>query len=176
MVWQRFYEDRCMPTASSLTFTTLLAIVPVVTVALAFISAFPVFEEASLQLQKFLLSNMFPESVESLAGYARQFLDNATQLTAVGLVFLVVTAMIVLTTIERALNEIWRVRRPRPVARRVPIYLALLTIGPVLIGLSLSLTSWLASESLGLMSDVPYAALVLLRIAPIALTGLAFAM
>lgn len=176
MVWRRFDEDRCMPIASSLTFTTLLAIVPIVTVALTLISAFPVFREASAHLEEFLLENMIPESAENVATYAQQFTENAGRLTAVGLVFLFVTAMIVLMTIDRALNEIWRVPRPRPPIQRVFIYWALLTVGPVLIGLSLSLTSWLVSVSLGVVQDVPHAARVLARVVPIALTGIAFSM
>ena len=134
MVWLRFDEDRCLPIASSLTFTTLLAIVPIITVALTLISAFPVFGEATEQLETFLVERMVPESARSIASYAEQFTENAAKLTAVGLLFLFVTAMIVLMTIDRALNEIWRVARPRPPVQRAFIYWALLTVGPVLIG------------------------------------------
>ena len=176
MVWRRFDEDRCLQIASSLTFTTLLAIVPIITVALTLISAFPVFRELLGHIEQFLLQNMLPESAETVAAYTRQFTENAARLTAVGLIFLFVTAMIVLMTIDRAFNQIWRVPRPRTLVQRVFIYWALLTVGPILIGASLSLTSWVVSLSLGLVKDVPYAALVLLKIVPILLTGLAFAL
>jgi membrane protein len=128
-----------------------------------------------LSLQQFLLLNMLPESAETVAAYTQQFADNAAKLTAVGLVFLFVTAMIVLNTIDRAFNQIWRVPRPRTTVQRVFIYWALLTVGPILIGASLSLTSWVVSLSLGLVKDVPFAGLVLLKMVPILLTGLAFA-
>lgn len=176
MVRQRFDEDRCMQIASSLTFTTLLAIVPIITVTLTLISAFPVFGELMGHIEQFLLKNMLPESADSIAAYTEQFSDNAAKLTAFGLVFLFVTAMIVLHTIDRAFNQIWRVPRSRTPVQRVFIYWALLTVGPILMGASLSLTSWLVSQSLGLVKDIPIAATVLLKTVPMLLTGFAFAL
>ena len=176
LVWRRFREERCLQVASSLTFTALLALVPIVTVALTLMSAFPVFRELMLNVQQFLVQNMLPESANNIAHYAEVFADNAARLTAVGVAFLFVTAMIVLLTIDRALNQIWRVPRPRTIVQRIFIYWALLTIGPVLIGASLSLTSWMLGLSLGLVRDVPYAGLVLLKMVPMLLTGLAFAL
>jgi membrane protein len=176
IVGRRFVEERCLQIASSLTFTTLLAIVPIITVALILMSAFPVFRELMDQIHEFMLKNMLPESAGAVAGYAQQFTRNAARLTAVGLLFLFVTAMIVLLTIDKAFNQIWRVPRPRSLIQRVFIYWALLTVGPVLIGASLSLTSWVVTLSLGLVRDVPYAGFVLLKMVPILLTGLAFAL
>jgi membrane protein len=174
LAWRRFREERCLQIASSLTFTTLLAIVPILTVALTLISAFPVFREQLQYVERFLVRNMLPESAATLAGYAEQFAANAARLTTVGLAFLFVTAIIVLLTIDRAFNQIWRVPRPRGTAQRVFIYWALLTVGPLLVGASLSLTSWLVSQSLGLVKDVPLAAEVMLEVVPILLTAAAF--
>src|SRR5215471_2866006 len=176
MVWQRFFEERCISIASSLAFTTLLSIVPIIVVALAVLSVVPMFEETSAELQAFLLSNLIPESAASVAGYARELSDNAAGLTAIGLAFLFVTATLLLLNIDRAFNQIWRVQRPPRVARRVLIYGMLLTVAPVLVGLSLSLTSWVVSVSMGLVKDAPYAGFILVRIMPIVLTGFAFAM
>lgn len=176
IVVQRFVEERCLQIASSLTYTTLLAIVPIITVALILMSAFPVFRELMDHIHQFLLKNMLPQSAGAIADYAQQFTKNAARLTAVGLAFLFVTAMIVLLTIDKAFNQIWRVPRPRSLIQRVFIYWALLTVGPVLIGASLSLTSWVVTLSLGLVRDVPYASLVLLKMVPILLTGIAFAL
>ncbi len=176
MLWRRFYDDRCMQTASSLTFTTLLALVPIITVTLTLISAFPVFGEMMGQLERFLVENVLPESARTLVSYTQQFTENAARLTAVGLFFLFVTSIIVLMTIDHAFNEIWRVPRARNAMQRFFVYGTLLTVGPVLIGASLSLTSWVVSASLGLMEDVPYAGKVLLRIVPMLLTGFAFAL
>jgi len=174
MVWQRFDEDHCLPIASSLAFTALLALVPIITVALTLMSAFPVFKAASAQFEAFLLSNLIPEAAASIATYTRQLTENAGRLTVIGLVVLFVMAAIVLSTIDRAFNRIWRVTRPPRAARRLAVYAVLLGAGPLLIGLSLSLTSWFVSASLGVVKDVPYAVLVLLRVVPIVLTGFAF--
>lgn len=176
IVWRRFADERCLQIASSLTYTTLLAIVPIITVALILMSAFPVFRDLMDHIHQFLLKNMLPESAGMIAGYAQQFTKNAARLTAVGLLFLFVTAMIVLLTIDKAFNQIWRVPRPRSLIQRVFIYWALLTVGPVLIGASLSLTSWVVTLSMGLVRDVPYAGLVLLKMVPILLTGAAFSL
>lgn len=176
MAWRRFEEEQCPQIASSLTFTALLAIVPIITVALTMISAFPVFGELIEHIELFMVANMLPESADSIAVYTQQFADNAARLTAVGILFLFVTSMIVLQTIERAFNQIWRVPRPRTAVQRVFIYWALLTVGPLLIGASLSLTSWLVSLSLGLVKDVPLAGEALLKVVPILLTGFAFSL
>ena len=171
---RRFKEERCLQIASSLTFTALLALVPIITVTVTLISAFPVFRELMLHMQQFLVQNMLPESAESIALYAERFAENAARLTAVGIALLFVTAMIVLLTIDRALNQIWRVQRRRPTVQSVFVYWALLTVGPLLIGASLSLTSWLVSQSVGLVKDVPFAGELVLRLVPILLTGIAF--
>jgi membrane protein len=173
LLWQRFNEDRCMQIASSLTFTTLLALVPLITVALTLISAFPVFAATMKQLQTFLLENLLPQSAHLVARYGEQFTANAAQLTAIGIGFLAVTAILMLQTIEYAFNQIWRVPRTRSTVQRFFIYWALLTIGPVLIGASLSLTSWLVSRSLGLVEDIPGAAVGLLRLVPVVLIWIA---
>jgi membrane protein len=174
LAWRRFKEERCLQIASSLTFTALLALVPIITVTLTLISAFPVFGEMMLNVQLFLVQNMLPESAENVAVYAERFVENAARLTAVGIAFLFVTAMIVLLTIDRALNQIWRVQRRRSSVQSVFIYWALLTVGPLLIGASLSLTSWLVSQSIGVVKDVPFAGEMMLKLFPILLTGVAF--
>lgn len=176
IVARRFYEDRCLQIAASLTFTTLLSIVPLITVALTLISAFPVFAKMSAALQRFVVEHMVPASAGAIAGYAEQFAANAAKLTAAGVVILVITAVMLLMTIERAFNQIWRVSHPRPVLQRVLIYWTLLTVGPVLVGASLSLTSWLVSLSLGVVSDIPGAGVALLKTAPIILTAVALAL
>ncbi len=176
IVARRFYEDRCLQIASSLTFTTLLSIVPLVTVALTLMSAFPVFGHINEALQRFVLGHMLPESVGAIATYTEQFAANAAKLTAVGIVFLVFTSILLLMTIELAFNQIWRVSHPRSVFQRILIYWTLLTVGPLLVGASLSLTSWLVSLSLGLVSDIPGAGVALLKTVPIILTSVALSL
>jgi membrane protein len=175
-VARRFNEDRCWQIASSLTFTTLLSMVPLATVALTLISAFPVFREMNETFEQFVMDNLMPDSAEVIGNYTEQFRANAGRLTTVGIAFLTATAVMLMVTIERAFNQIWRVSRPRPVMQRAIIYWTLLTVGPVLVGASLTLTSWLISLSLGLVRGVPGAGMGLLKTAPVALTSLALAL
>ncbi len=176
LVAQRFRDDRCTQTASSLTFTALLSLVPIVTVALTLMSAFPVFGSMSNAIEDFVFDNMMPDSADIIETYADQFVDNAAKLTAVGIAFLAVTSIMVLMTIDDAFNAIWRVHRQRPLAQRILVYWTLLTIGPLLIGGSVSLTSWALSMSVGWVKDVPYAGMVLIRLTAIMLTSLALAL
>jgi membrane protein len=148
-VARRFYEDRCAQAAGSLTYTTLLSIVPLLTVALALSTAFPVFDEAITTLQLFLFENFLPDAqgLETISNQILSFSDQAGRLTAIGLVFLLVTAVMLMLTIDDALNRIFRVRRRRPLAQQVITYWSVLTLWPVLIGTSLSLTSYLIANT-----------------------------
>jgi membrane protein len=176
LVARRFQDDHGLRTASSLTFTTLLSLVPIITVALTLVSAFPVFQGLSAVIEEWIFDNMVPESANVIEQYANQFVDNAARLTAVGVVFLAVTAIMLLLTIDDAFNNIWRVRRPRPMLQRVLIYWALITVGPLLIGASLSLSSWLMSASAGWTQHIPYASVTLIKFSAVALTCVALAL
>src|SRR6266540_1133619 len=174
-VFKRFNEDRCLQIASSLTFTTLLALVPLVTLTLALMAAFPIFSGLGEHIHAFLLANMLPEKAGSVvSGYIEQFSGQAGRLTALGTAVLAVTAFMMMFTIERAFNSIWRVSRARPVVQRVLIYWATLTLGPVLIGASLSITSYVISASLGYARQVPLAGAAIIGVTPFVLTCAAF--
>ncbi len=175
LIAKRFRDDRCAQMASSLTFTTLLALVPLVTIALTLFSAFPVFEDFSGEIKKFVLENMLPETGgKMISRYVEQFAESAARLTAVGIVVLLLTAMLMMLTIDHALNTIWRVSRPRPLMQRVLIYWLVLTLGPLLIGGSLSLTSWLVGISVGYAKQLPGFGVFMLKVTPIMLTAPAF--
>ncbi|MDZ4203125.1 MAG: YihY family inner membrane protein [Gallionella sp.] len=175
LVTLRFGQDRCAQIAASLSFTTLLSMVPLVTIALTLFSAFPVFEGFSAQIKSFLLSNLMPEMAgKVITGYMVQFADSAMQLRALGIALLVVTAILLLLTIEKAFNTIWQVTRSRPLLKRLVIYWALLTLAPLLIGASLALTSWLVGLSMGYARHVPVFGVEILKLLPLFLTTLAF--
>ncbi|HSA88645.1 MAG TPA: YihY family inner membrane protein [Burkholderiales bacterium] len=150
-VFRRFYEERGLQTAGSLTYTSLLSLVPLFTVALAVATAFPVFDQAMDALQEFVLENFLPDArgVDTIAGQITSFTRNAGRLTAIGLAFFFVTAVMLMMTIDVSLNRLFRVQRRRPLVQQVLIYWAVLTLGPVLIGASLSMTSFAVGESLG---------------------------
>jgi membrane protein len=174
-LFRRFDQDRCLQIASSLTFTTLLALVPLVTIVLTLMSAFPVFSGLGEHIRAFLLANMLPEKAgQIVSGYIEQFSGRAVRLTALGTGVLAVAAFMLMFTIEHAFNSIWRVSRPRPVAQRILVYWAALTLGPVLIGASLSITSYLVGASLGLTRQTPLAGTAILWLVPFVLTWAAF--
>jgi membrane protein len=176
-VAHRFREDRCAQVAGSLTFTTLLALVPLMTVALTVVTAFPAFASLSEALREFVVANFVPDAAAHVITiYLPQFSQNAARLTGFGVAFLAVTAIMLAFTIDRAFNTIWRVKRPRSLAARVLIYWAVLTIGPILIGGSLALSSWLLEllVSLGLAREFSEYGAMLIKIVPLALSSLAF--
>jgi membrane protein len=153
---QRFREDRLGLTAGSLTFTTLISLVPLMTVMLALFTAFPMFARFQVALEKYLLQSLVPDSIaKPVLASLTQFASKASQVGTVGLVVLVVAALALMLTIDRTLNAIWRVRKPRPLAQRVLVYWAALTLGPLLLGISLTLTSYAISASRGLAETLP---------------------
>ncbi len=153
---QRFREDRLGLTAGSLTFTTLISLVPLVTVMLALFTAFPMFYKFQDALQKYFLQALVPDSIaRPVLGALTQFASKANRLGTFGLVVLVFTAVALMLTIDRTLNNIWRVRKPRPVTQRVLVYWAAVTLGPLLLGVSLSFTSYAISASKGFVTVLP---------------------
>src|SRR3954452_12765946 len=153
---ERFREDRLGLSASSLTFTTSIALGPFVTVALALFTAFPMFGKLQAALQGWLVQSLIPDAIaRQVLGYLTQFAGKASRLGVAGIAALFVTALALVLTIDRTLNSIWRVKRPRPLGQRVLIYWAVMTLGPLLLGASLSITSYLISASRGLVSAMP---------------------
>ena len=148
---RRLHEDRGLQTAGSLTFTTLLAVVPLITVALALSSAFPAFDQALQALGKFVAAQMLPDGSARVTRQFTDFANSAARLTTVGLVFLAVVALMLMLTVDEVLNRIFRVQRRRPFVQRLVVYWAVLTLGPVLFGASLSISSFLVGNSLGML-------------------------
>jgi membrane protein len=147
---ERFREDRLGVTAGSLTFTTIISLVPLFTVVLAVFSAFPMFGRMEAMLQKWLIQSLVPEHIaRQVSNYLLQFAGKAGQLGWAGALVLLVTSLALVLTIDRKLNEIWRVKKLRPLTQRVLVYWAVLTLGPLLLGLSLSLSSYALSASRG---------------------------
>ncbi len=173
---QRFREDHLALTAGSLTFTTLISLVPLVTVMLAIFTAFPMFARFQLSVQQYFVQALVPDSIARPVLQAlTQFAGKASKLGSLGLLLLGLTALALMFTIDRTLNGIWRVPRPRPLAQRVLVYWAALTLGPLLLGASLSLTSYAVSASRGLVGTLPGSLSLLIDLAEFTLlaTGMA---
>lgn len=172
----RFREDRLGVIAGSLTFTTTIALVPLLTMMLALFSAFPVFNRFRKALETQFLAEMVPELIaKQVMLVLTRFAGKASQLSGVSLIVLGLTAMFLMLTIDRTLNGIWRVRKPRPIAQRVLVYWAGLTLGPLLLGASLWLSSYLLSASRGWVDDLPGGIGVLLSVLVFALQAGGFA-
>ncbi len=144
-VVQRFREDRCTRVAGALSFTTLLALVPLTAVTFAIFSRFEIFETWMTMAQEFIYGNFVPASGEAVSRYLQKFAANAGKLTIWGLLFLLLTSLMLMATIERVFNDIWHVPHTRKRLHRYLGYGALLVLGPMLIGISLSSTSYLVS-------------------------------
>jgi len=171
---QRFREERLGLTAGSLTFTTLISLVPLLTVMLALFTAFPMFSSFQSALEQYFLKSLIPANIaKPVLASLTQFAAKANRLGAVGLLALGVTALALMLTIDRTLNAIWRVQRPRPMAQRVLVYWAALTLGPLVLGGSLTLTSYAVSAGQGLFAVMPANLAAALDGADILLLGLA---
>ncbi|MGV6852125.1 MAG: virulence factor BrkB family protein [bacterium] len=176
-VLRRFIRDDGMESAGFLCYATLLAMVPLLAVGLAALSTFPVFDRWSEELQSFVFHNFVPAAGEVVQKYMLEFVNKASRLTLTGIVFLMVTAILLMTNIERSLNRIWRVHRERSWRSRFLVYWTALTLGPMFIGASLGVSSYLLS--LPYVSDA-YAGLggkaEMLRIAPLISSAMAFSL
>lgn len=173
---ERFREDRLGITASSLSFTTLISLVPLVTVMLAVFTAFPMFAGLEAAVQKYFIQNLVPDSIgKPVLQALSEFAVKARGMGTAGLLLLLATALAVVLTIDRTLNRIWRVRQVRPLGQRVLVYWALLTLGPLALGLSLSATGLLLSASPGLAQASPGGVAWLLDAAQFALLATAAA-
>jgi membrane protein len=134
--------------AASLTFSSVLALVPLLAVVLAVFTALPVFSTMRQSLEQELLKGLLPDPyAQTILRYLTQFAAKAAGLGVAGLVFLAASALSMILTVDRILNDIFQVRRQRPLARRLVVYFAVLSLGPILLGISLSLTSYVASMS-----------------------------
>lgn len=165
--WGHFFSDNCLQHATALSYTTLLSLVPLMAVMLSVFTAFPLFEDVSLQLQHFVFENFVPASGEVVRQYIQQFSENASKLTGPGLISLVVTSIMMMAAIDSSLNKIWHNSKPRRPAARFVVYWSVLTLGPILIGVSLAVSSYIVSlplfsetasygEKLGLLRALPF--------------------
>ena len=147
----RFREERVTQTSGSLTYTTLLALVPMLTVALAVSTAFPVFDQWTLALQLFILENVLPETpaIDTVMQQINAFTSNVGKLTAIGVAGFLVTSVMLMLTVDNALNRIFRVQRRRSLVQDVFMYWTVITLGPLLIGASLSAAYFAVDQSLG---------------------------
>ena len=164
-------------TAGSLAFTTVLGLVPVATVAFSFVARFPIFQQWLDALEGFLLKYTLPGSAnEVVHRYVREFTEKAVGLTGVSILFIAIAAVLVIAQVEREINALWGVEARRPFAKRLAVYVLGMTVGPVLVGASISVTTWLVSQTLGPMAPESTLSSFVVKPLPFVLSTLALAL
>ncbi|WP_298188270.1 virulence factor BrkB family protein [uncultured Pseudomonas sp.] len=171
---QRFIADRGTSNAAALTYTTLFAVVPMMTVTFSMLSAIPAFQGSGEQIQSFIFHNFVPSAGEALQQYLRGFTTQARQLTWVGVAVLAVTAFWMLVTIEKTFNTIWRVRQPRRGVSSFLLYWAILSLGPLLLGGGFAISTYVTSLSLISGPDALLGAQAFLKFMPLLSSMAAF--
>jgi membrane protein len=170
-LYSRFNADRCSENAAALTYMSLFALVPLLTVLYTMASAVPAFQGLESKMQTFMFENLMPRTSSEISGYLEEFSRQAKNLTGPGIVFLVVTAVLMLRNIEKALNQIWRASENRSPVSSFMLYWAVLSLAPVTIGLALALSTYLSSFANALQGyDVIGIQALMLKLAPLLLT------
>ncbi len=172
---RRLREERLSQVAGSLTFTTSLALVPMITIALALLTAFPWFNTFRASLENYFVQNLIPTNIaNTIFGYLNLFSSKATGLSAIGIVALMVTAVMMISTVDRVFNQIWRVKTTRPLMQRLLIYWAIITLGPLLVGASITTTSYFLNVTHGILGRLPWFSVLLYAVISVGLTAIAF--
>ena len=163
--WQRFNQNKLTQAAGYLTYSTMLAIVPLIMVVFSIFSAFPVFNEVTGELKAFIFTNFAPSASDMVGQYIDEFVNNSKKMSAVGIISLIVVALMLINSIDRTLNSIWHDTETRPIFTSFAIYWLILTLGPLLVGVSIAASTYVktmfesaASFSFGLklLSFVPF--------------------
>jgi membrane protein len=173
-LFQRFMADQGTSNAAALTYTTLFAVVPMMTVTFSMLSAIPAFQDTGEQIQSFIFRNFVPSAGETLQQYLRDFTTQARQLTWIGVAALAVTAFWMLVTIEKTFNTIWRVRQPRRGVSSFLLYWAILSLGPLLLGGGFAISTYFTSLSLISGPDALLGAQAFLKFMPLLFSVAAF--
>ncbi|MEX9254567.1 virulence factor BrkB family protein [Pseudenterobacter timonensis] len=172
LLWHRIDEDNMTTLAGNLAYVSLLSLVPLVAVIFALFAAFPMFSEVSLQLRQFVFANFMPATGDIIQRYIEQFVANSSKMTAVGACGLIVTALLLMYAIDSALNTIWRSKKTRPKVYSFAVYWMILTLGPLMAGASLAISSYLLS--LRWASELNTVIDNVLRLFPLILSWLTF--
>lgn len=141
----QFFLDNCALRAAALSYTSLLSIVPLMTVSFTIMTAFPIFRQIGLEIQNFIFENFVAASAQVVQESLQRFAGQALNLSATGLIFLLVTALLMIFNMEQAFNAIWRVKRSRSGTSAFMLYWGLLTLLPILLGVGFAITSYIFS-------------------------------
>jgi len=171
---QRCQLDQVGMISGYLAYISLLSLVPLVAVAFSVLNAFPMFSSLRQDIEAFVYANVVPSRGDELQSYINGFVENIDQTTTVGVLFLLVVALMLMHNIDKTLNKIWRVQKRPRLMISLSIYWMILTLGPILLGASIAMTSYLASLSHLADSYTPMLSTLFLTVAPYVVSLLAF--
>lgn len=172
---QRAADKNLTQVAASLTFTTVLGLVPLLAVVLSLFTAFPLFADFRLALEHFLAANLMPPAVSAnIMMYLNTFAEKASGLTAIGSLALILTSILLIRTIDDAFNNIWHVEHRRPLRQRMLVYWAIISLGPILMGASLWASTVAAQQSLSYVEQLHPSLRFILSVIPLLVTSLGF--
>lgn len=178
--WQRYFkrclEDQITVNAGYLAYVTLLSLVPLIAVGVAIFSAFPGFETTRTAIESFIFNNFVPTSSDVIREHITAFTGNANRMTAVGIGFLAGVALLLIRNVDVTLNRIWRVQNKRPFIISFAIYWMVLTLGPVFLGASIGVTSYIVSLVTFADQGIPGFSGFLLKLLPYGISMLGFIM
>lgn len=145
LIIKRFRQDGCTHRAASLAFTTLLSLVPLMTVSFTLLTIFPVFQKFAQNIQDFVFQNFVATSAQVVQKHLQAFIHQASHLSAVGTMFLLATAVLMVFNMEQTFNTIWHVKRQRSFVAAFLVYWAVLTLAPLLVGVALLISTYFIS-------------------------------
>ncbi|HCV01176.1 virulence factor BrkB family protein [Pseudoalteromonas sp. APAL1] len=179
--WWMQYLNRCIDdqitvNAGYLAYVTLLSIVPLVAVGVAIFSAFPGFESTLVTIENFLFTNLVPTSSDVIKEHISAFAGNANKMTAVGVGFLAAVSLLLIRNVDATLNRIWRIKKKRPMMISFAVYWMVLSLGPVLLGASIGVTSYIVSLVSFADQGIPGFSGFLLKLLPYIISMIGFIM
>lgn len=174
LLLKRADKDGLTLLAGHLAYVSLLSLVPLITVVFSLFALFPVFSEISIQLKSFIFSNFMPATGNVIQRYLEQFVANSSKMTAVGTCGLIVTALLLIASVDSVLNKIWNSTNKRPIVFSFAVYWMVLTLGPILLVVSVAVSSYLLSLNWLNISGVYSVADPLLRLLPLLLSWISF--
>lgn len=166
-VARRFHRERCSDLASSLSFTTLLSLVPLLALAVAVVSRLPIADQLGAATEQFVLKHLLPDKAGTVvANYVLSFSEKASQVTVAGSLLLVAAAVFMTLTVDHAFNAIWHVTSRRRLLPSIVSHALVLVLGPALLGASLAATTYVVSTSLGWVDEPRWVRTALFRLMP----------
>lgn len=144
-VFYRAKQNRLRMVAGHLAYVSLLSIVPLITVIFSVLSAFPVFKSMRVQIENYVYGNFIPAAGDVIQQTISGFVDNASKGSAIGIGALVVFALMLISNIDKTLNQIWKSPKKRPLIISFSIYWMVITLGPLFVGTSIAISSYVMS-------------------------------